>query len=162
MDDLTALSKLTMYNDGNSLSESAWNFILTLLKLLQPLYKASPGAPRYSEVCLVLTTLKMEKRRSALANKDMPCSKQIQKGNIKGHLGDEKGNCCTWQYTYRHIHLGMYTHISIYIPPQICYICFQTLATILPVRCQIRVTQCTVPVLCCSVFPKFYLPHYRE
>lgn len=125
-------------------------------------YKASPGAPRYSEVCLVLTTLKMEKRRSALANKDMPCSKQIQKGNIKGHLGDEKGNCCTWQYTYRHIHLGMYTHTSIYIPPQICYICFQTLATILPVRCQTRVTQCTVPVLCCSVFPKLYLPHYHE
>lgn len=52
----------------------------------------------------------------------MPRSKQIQKGNIKGHLGDEKGNCCTWQYTYRHIHLGMYTHTSIYIPPQICYI----------------------------------------
>ena len=36
MDDLTVLSKLTMYNAGNSLSESTWNFILTLLKLLQP------------------------------------------------------------------------------------------------------------------------------
>lgn len=36
MDDLTVLSKLMMYNAGNSLSESTWNFILTLLKLLQP------------------------------------------------------------------------------------------------------------------------------
>lgn len=32
MDNLTALSKLTMYSAGNSLSESTWNFILTLLK----------------------------------------------------------------------------------------------------------------------------------
>lgn len=36
MDNLTVLSKLMMYNAGNSLSESTWNFILTLLKLLQP------------------------------------------------------------------------------------------------------------------------------
>lgn len=123
-------------------------------------YRASPGVPRYSEVCLDLSTFMMEKRRSASANKDMPCSKQIQKGNIEGHLGDEKGNCCTWQYTYRYTHLGMYIHTSISIPTQSLH--FQTLTTILPVRCQTRVTQCTVLVLYCSVFPKFYLLHYHE
>lgn len=86
-------------------------------------YKGSPGVPRYSEVCLDPTTFMVEKRRSASANKDMPCSKQIQKGNIKGHLGDEKGNCCTWQYTCRHIHLGMYIYTTISIPTQTCDIC---------------------------------------
>lgn len=88
-------------------------------------YKASPGVPHYSKVCLVLTTLRMEKRRSALANKDLPYSKQIQKGNIKGHLGD-KENCCTWQYIYRNIHLRMYTYKYIHSHTNLLYILSNT------------------------------------
>ena len=73
-------------------------------------------------------------------------------------------------YAYRHMHLCMYTQTSICIPPHsklAVYTFNQTLATVPPARCQAGVnstinSQCTIPVLYCSVFPKFYVPYHRE
>jgi len=72
------------------------------------------------------------------------------------------------------VHLQMYastyacTRQRIHSPTQqTCCTYFQTLATVPPAGCQAGVngtidTQCTAPVLCCSVFPKFDPPHHRQ
>lgn len=164
MDDLTVLSnwQYTMLEIVylNQLGTSYWH----CSRCSSLSYKASPGVPHYSEVCLVLTTLRMEKRRSALANKDKPCSKQMQKGNIKGHLGDEKGNCCTRQYThsfrYIYTHKNIHSHINLlYILSNTCYH-----STVRPesLNAQSLYSQSficlTTNSSCCSRFSQVYQP----